>query len=524
MSKRTITAPVITTVLLLAGVAIGGFFVIRQGGSQTVGGVTVNRPAGSVEVKEVEEPAWNQTTLSPIIGKAYRINRIKADADPIRVEFAYDPAKFPGGISESDLRLFKWHEEGGSKYWAPVKSEVDTKRHVVAADLTSFSILAIRAPVAAYLTPGEIQSITAKLKEMQDSAPRYTCGVLISVDEELVAPDLNYSRGEVEAHDCRNTESVKNDDAVFYFNREQDGKSFVYALHALVEWHMDPSKSIVLEGTVKDKSGRPVKDAEIFATKIKYDRLDERTTTDQSGSYNIGLHAGRYSVRVEKKKPKCVSDKWEGDLCLWGLLAGPAIRQDKWNKDFAVDCPEYVIDENQTITSEMKIMGLVSQEVSDFAISGYQQTKSENGFGWEGVWKMTVNTKNRSGLAKRSITIEGQTLTIPNIATKSAITHEFDFSIPSRPAVGSVLTMPGKPVAKDDAELKFEAGPVTSSGPGGSLTVHKEEYVDDEFNLAPVTLTGKFVEVREDGATIVCNPIPPQRKGLTLRIRGSSPK
>lgn len=518
MSKKTIATVVIVTVLLLA-VAICGFFALRQGGSQTVGDVTVNRSASSVEVKEVADPTWNQTTLSPVIGKAYRIDRIKSNDEPVRVEFAYDPAKLPKGISESDIRLFKWHDEGEPKYWVPVKSEVDVKRRVVVADLTSFSILAIRAPVAAYLTPGEIQSITAKLEKMQENAPPYTCGVLISVDEELVAPDLNYSRGEAEAHDCRNTESVKTDDAIFHFNREQDGKSFTYAIHALVEWHTDPDKSIILEGTVKDKKRRPVKGAEIFATKIKYDRLEERTITDQSGSYNMGLHAGSYSVKVNTEKPKCVSDKWAGDLCLWGLLNGPAIRKDRWNKDFVVDCPEYVIDENQTITNEINFMGLVSQGVSDFAISGYQQTKAEDGFGWEGVWKMTINTKSHGGLTKRSFIIDGQTVTIPNITAKSNITHDFDFSIPTRPAVGSILIMPGKPVAKDEAELKQEAGPVTSSGPRGHASAYMEEYVDDGFDMSPVTLTGRFVEVREDGATIECGPLPMQQKGLTLRIK-----
>lgn len=332
MNRRTI---VIITLLLLAGATTLIVFVIRQGSSRTVENVTVSGAVGSVDIKEVPDPTWNRATLSPVIGEAYRIDRIKRDYRPVRVEFAYDPAKIPKGISESDLKLFKWHDDGEPKYWAPVKSTVDTKRHVVVADLTSFSILAIRAPVAAYLTPDEIRSMTARLEEMQANVPRYTCGVLITVDEELVASDLNYSRGEVEAHDCRNTESVKIEDAIFHFNREQNGEPVVYAMHALVEWHTDPDKSIVLAGTVKDKGGRPVKEAEISATKIKYDRLEERTTTDQNGSYNMGLHAGSYSVHVNTEKPKCVSDKWEGDLCLWGLLDGPQIRQDRW-KSFSL--------------------------------------------------------------------------------------------------------------------------------------------------------------------------------------------
>ncbi len=510
MNKKII----ILLLTLLAGAAIGVGIVLKRDVSQAVGGVTVNRPPDAVKIKEVVSPTWNRNSLSSVIGKAYTIDKInKNDERPVHVEFSYNPAELSRGVLESDIRLFKWHDEG--KYWSPVKSEVDLKRHVVLADLVSFSILAIRAPVASYLTPGEIQTITAKLKKMQEKFPQYTCGVLILVDEELVAADFNFSRGDVEAHDCRNTESIKTDDALFHFNREQNGKSFTYVIHALVEWHTDPDKSIVLEGTVKDKKGRPVEGAEIIATKIKYDRLTERTTTDRSGSYNVRLHAGHYSIKVNKEKPRCVSEKWDGDLCLWGLLEGPAVRQDKWNMDFAIDCPEYVIDENQTITSEKNIMGLVSRDVSDITVSGYQQAKMKDGFGWEGAWKMTLHTKSHSGLTNRSITVGGQTVTIPNIATKNDFTYEFDFSIPINPAVGSILILPGKPIAKGESKLKFEAGPVTSSG----FTYHKEEYVDEKIDLMPISLNGRFVEVGENGATIECDPLPTQQKGLSFRIK-----
>lgn len=520
MNKKTVIMSIIICIFSLAA----GWFFFSSNGSQTVGTVTVDRSAGEVEIKEVTEPRWNTASISPVIGKAYKIEKLKKDADPVRVEFSYNISELPTGIPETSLKLFKWNEENALKYWAPIKSRVDVARHVVVADITSFSILAIKAPVSAYLASGEIDSITDTLKKMENNVPPYTCGVSISIDEELNAPDLSYSRegdaDRVEVHDCRNSESVKIEDASFNINRVQDGKEFVYVLHVLVEWQTDPGKSITLEGTVRNQRGRAVEGANISATKVKYDRLEGRTATDKNGHFNLKLHAGTYSVDVSSEKPKCRADKWRGDLCLWGLLADPPVRRDIWNKDFTMECPEYIIHGDETMTSTRNHMGgLVSRNVTNYITEGHQQTKDKNGFGWEGAWKMSVTVKDRSDLIKRAISVGGGTVTIPNITSDDGYTYDFNFSIPAKPVVGSAVAMPGVPVKKEKSESRFEAGPMTYSGEGGSFTYNKEEYVDnDEITLPPIVLNGRFVDVGDYGATIQCDRFSTEPKGLTLKI------
>ena len=132
--------------------------------SQTVGSVTANRDASALKITEVAAGTWKHPET--VIGKAYKIEKIKDSKKPVHVEFAYNSADIDPKIPETALRLYKWHGEAKNPYWAPVKSAVDTTRHVVTANLTSFSILAVHAPLMYYWPKSDVDSLNAYLASL----------------------------------------------------------------------------------------------------------------------------------------------------------------------------------------------------------------------------------------------------------------------------------------------------------------------------------------------------------------------
>lgn len=323
---------------------------------QTVGSVTVNRDVDKIKITEIDEPFWDTKTISQVIGKAYKIDQLKSDGRPVHVEFAYNPKDVPMSVLPADLRLFKWHEENGKKYWAMIPSKVDEAKQVITADLASFSILAIRAPVRAYLTSTEISEIERKLKDIQENPPRFTCGMLITMQEELVTDEFDYQRAGdediVERHGCRENGSVEPRDAFFQFSRQQDGKSFIYVANALVVWQIDPQESITVEGFVVDESGRAVEGAAVIAQKTNYDSWEKKVTTNKSGHYNMKIHSGEYTIRAIPKDSKCAGASISGQFCYRGDLSEEPFTQSYWRKDLTVKkCGKYEL----TITSKIVV-------------------------------------------------------------------------------------------------------------------------------------------------------------------------
>lgn len=322
--------------------------------SQTVGSVTVSRDVNKIKITEIEKPFWDTKTISPVVGKAYKIDQLKTDGRPVHVEFAYNPKDVPISVLPADLRLFKWHDENGKKYWAMIPSKVDEVRKVVTADVTSFSVLAIKAPVRAYLTSAEISSINQKLADMMETPPRFACGVSIIMQEELVTDEFDYQRTDdediMEYHGCRENGSVEPRNAFFYFSRQKEGKSFTYVADALVVWQIDPEESITVEGFVVDESGKAVEGAAVIAKKTEYDNWEQKTTTDKSGHYKMKIHSGEYNIRAIPKDSKCAGASISGQLCYKGDLSEEPFTQNYWRKDLTVKkCSKYEL----TITSKI---------------------------------------------------------------------------------------------------------------------------------------------------------------------------
>ncbi|MDD5032154.1 MAG: carboxypeptidase-like regulatory domain-containing protein [Patescibacteria group bacterium] len=321
--------------------------------SQTVGAVTANRDAEKIKITEITDTFWDTETISPVIGQPYKIERLKDDGRPVHVEFSYDSKTLPAKISPADLRLFKWHDENGKKYWSIVQSQVDTDRQVVSADLNTFSVLAIKAPVWLLLTDAEKDEISKKLEEMQKDPPPFTCGVFMMMDEELITDEIQYYRtGDeniAEMHDCRENESVKIANATFYFNKQGE-KTGTYAANATVEWQIDPKESIILDGWVVDQNGEAVEKAQVIAQKTKYGSWEQKTTTDKNGYYKLKIHSGDYTIRVIGKDAKCPIVSTDNQYCYKGDIWEEPTTKSHWQKNFTLKkCGKYEL----TITSKV---------------------------------------------------------------------------------------------------------------------------------------------------------------------------
>lgn len=345
--------------------------------SQTVGAVTANRDAEKIKITEITDTFWNTETISPVIGQPYKIERLKDDGRPVHVEFAYDPKAVPAKISPAELRLFKWHDEDGKKYWSPVQSQVDTDRQVVSADLNSFSVLAIKAPVWLVLTEEERNDISKTLTEMEKNPPPFTCGVTKIMEEELITDEIHYSRSgdeNIEKHGCHNNNKVKSIPFNYSVNREEDGKTKAYYAQALLEWQIDPDESIILDGWVVDQNGEAVEKAQVIAQKTNYDPWEKQTTTDKNGYYKLKLHSGEYTIKVTGKDAKCPIVSTSNQFCYQGDIWETPFTQSHWQKNFTLKkCGKYELSITSKITEPIynsEVHGSVRlNEASDSAAS-----------------------------------------------------------------------------------------------------------------------------------------------------------
>lgn len=499
--------------------------------TQIVGQVKVDRGERSVSIKEVGSPVWNEKTLSPVIGKAYEIKRLSQDGNPVHVEFSYDPSNLPEGISENELGLFRWHDEDGKKYWSPVESQVETGRRVVMADLDSFSILAIKAPVANYLTEEERSDISQKLSELEKDPPVDTCGLLVIMQEEMIAGEGHYERtgdeNVAEAFDCRNNGSVQTRNAHFSITRNIDGKDFVYASDATVEWQIDPEKSVTVEGTLRDQNGKPVADASITATQTKYGSRTESTKTNGSGYYSLNLHSGEYLIVGTKAGNECSAVGAREQYCSQGSLSDHPQKQSRWIKDLKIKCSEFEINGNQQIPVYEKfenggVVIIYDGKSTKYETLGRQVQKIEGGFGWEGKWNLKSDILYEFGLKNKKITGNGGYISFVDHVIRSGGQYEFNFDIPARPAVGSPIRLKGTLVSGGVNELNMSAG--TNRIVGGPLDlpiVSDSPSTETEELIKNLDLKCRFISADESGATISCDPEKQffEKTGAVLRIR-----
>lgn len=322
--------------------------------SQTVGAVTANRGPEKIKITEITDAFWNTKTISPVIGKAYKIDRIEDDGRTVHVEFSYDPKAMPTGISPGDLRLYKWHDENGKKYWAMIKSRVDTGKNIISTDLNTFSVVAIKAPVWLVLTPEEKKDLTSALKEMQENQSIFTCGVTMMMEEELLTDEYFYSRSgdeNYERHGCWNNDDVISVPYNYQIIREENGKAKSYYAQALVEWQIDPKESITLDGWVVDKNGEAVENARVVARKDIYGNWEQKTVTDKNGYYKLKLHSGEYTIRVISKDAKCSVVSAGNQFCYQGDISEAPFIRSRWQKDFTLKCGKYELSIKSKIIS-----------------------------------------------------------------------------------------------------------------------------------------------------------------------------
>ena len=407
---------IIITILLV--LALFGFLFFKFNGrakitdfyfkittkSQTVGEVTVNRDLNSIKITKINDPFWDNKTISPIIGDAYKIDRLKNDGRPVHVEFAYDPNDIPANISPADLHLFKWHDENGKKYWSQIKSQVDKKKHIVFADLNSFSVLAIKAPLTSYLSSAEINEIKDRLKSMQENPPSFACGFLAVMEEELVTDEFDWQRtGDdniIEIHDCWANGKVEPRAATFYFSRIKDGKSFTYVADALLAWQIDPSESITLDGWVVNQDGEPVEKAQVIAQKTKYGSWQQKTTTDKNGYYKLKIHSGEYTFKVISRDAKCSIVSANNQFCYQGNIWEEPITRSQWQKNFTMSrCGNYELTITSKIIKTTPIPGLAPSVNTSEVHGSATITAAKDNSGVSGDGSITID-KFTNGIAQ----------------------------------------------------------------------------------------------------------------------------
>lgn len=459
--------------------------------SQTVGSVTANRDASALKITEVESGAWKYPET--VIGKAYKIEKIKDDEKPVHVEFAYNPADIDPKIPETALRLYKWHGEAKSPYWGLVKSSVDTTRHVVTADLTSFSILAVHAPLMYYWPESDVASLNAYLAGLTKKIPGYSCGISIVVGEEFlewVDGEIveNYQRPaneQTEFKDCR-----RGPDSVIpaisnwgTYEREmkwgpKQSKNTQYTIGVSIIWQTDDKKSAKVDGIVRDQKGRPLEGITVIAKKITYWPTEEKAVTKEDGSYHLDLHSGEYKVTADPaiggngKHKNCIAGGYTDRLHEFGELPNDpeGYRHGPWQKDITLQCSDYYIDETVTLPIDVTMYGIRTQGTETQHITGRLVKPTSGGYGWEGIWEVEqqMETKTKqSGTMK----IMGGTINMPTGSATARDHFVYQFTLLRGAKAGNTFAIVGSRAgAGYQLDTTIDAGAVAVSANGGTAS------------------------------------------------------
>jgi len=431
--------------------------------SQTVGSVTANRSADALKITAVADGTWKHPET--VIGQAYQIERINDDKKPVRVEFAYDPTKLDPKIPESALRLYKWHGEAKSPYWAPIKSTVDTTRHVVTAELTSFSVLAVHAPLMYYWPESDVTALNAYLAGLIKKIPTYSCGISIVVNEELLewvdgVIVENYQRPgdeQTEFKDCRRREgsvipAISNWGT---YSREmkwgpKQSRNTQYTIGVSIIWQTDDQKSAKVDGIVRDQKGKPLDGITVIAKKIAYWPTQEKAVTKEDGSYHLELHSGEYKITADPavggngKHKNCIAGGYNEKLFAFGefnkdpdgYVHGP------WQKDITLQCSDYYIDETVTLPIDATTYGIRTQGTETQHITGRLVKPISGGYGWEGIWEVDqiFETKTKQS---GTMVIMGGTINMPPASHTASDHFNYQFTLVRGAKAGSTFAIVG---------------------------------------------------------------------------------
>lgn len=501
----------------------------KMSGSQTVGQVTANRNADKLSIAEITAPEWDQTAISPVIGKAYRIERLKEDAEPVSVEFSYNPAELGEGIPESSLRLFKWHSNGKNSFWSPVPSVADTERNVVTANLNSFSILAVRAPLAYYLSEGEIKSINKDLQKLTKEVPDNTCGISIIVNEELIEMKDGermeaYNRPldeQLEFYDCIGNPSSPipvrqltiTIDEEHSWNQRQI-RNINYVITGDVQWETDHEESAVIKGAVVNQKNKPLEGVKLVANKQKYGSGQKETATDKNGKFELSLHSGEYALEITpgSENKNCAGTSLTEKFFEFGTMPddlpkeGQApFRHGPWDKTITLQCSEYYLDETLELQINSSVSGVNVKGTEKAHITGQLIQPVSGGYGWEGVWEIEhrVNTDIKtSGV----MNIMGGTINMPSGANQSQIVYKYKIKIPLGAKAGDSFAIIGSTIGADyKSSTQTSAGNLDVSANGGETSINLGSGSSNEQNAknVPVNRTGRVMSVdNENGLTI----------------------
>jgi len=505
-------------------------FSKKMSGSQTIGQVTANRNTDKLSIAEVTAPEWNQTALSPVIGKAYKIERLKDDSKPVSVEFSYNSAELNQGIPESSLRLFKWHYDGEKGFWSFVPSTVDTSRHVVSASLSSFSILAVRAPLIYYLSPEEVQEFNNDLQSIIKEVPGDTCGLMILVDEELTeikdgVTMEDYSRPfdeREEVHDCAGNPFV-NIHSVRQFSisklreqswNQQQKRTVSYFIKADAEWQRDTNESAVIKGAVVNQKNKPLEGVSVVADKQKYNTGQKKVATDKNGKFELALHSGEYAIKIMPgdKNKNCVGTDFAEKFFEFGTLPDDLpkggqepYRHGPWDKTITLQCSEYYLDETLQLPINSSVSGISVKGTEGAHITGQLTQPISGGYGWEGVWEIGHEVKTdikTSGV----MSIMGGTIAMPGGANQTQGLYKYKIRIPLGAKAGDSFAITGTWVGADyKSSTQTNAGNMNASANGGQASWDIGSSAKDEQNgkNVPVNRAGRIVSVDgENGLTI----------------------
>lgn len=472
------------------------------GKSQTVGMVTANRASNQLNIAEAL-PTWSTSTVSQVIGKAYKIERLQDDGQPAHVEFTYNPADLKSGIPESALGLYKWHDNGKDKFWAPIKSQVDTKNHKIVADLTSFSVLAVKAPLAYYADQSLVNQLNKELQNLIKKTPKYACGIYIIVEEELlefVDGELvdSYLRPESDMYDIRDCvrnpkSGIPTIDYTYLSEIEKTinkmySKYVSYLIKPTIQWQLDEDESAQVSGTVTDQNGKPLAGVKIIAEKQRYEQLTKETVTDKNGQYKLNLHSGDYKITADpsKNSPNCSGASIRDEFYTFGKLPDDVDLQSKtnfgyrhepWTKDIKCHCSEYYINDTYSYQTTLTVLGMKINSTETHTIKGKLIKPLPGGYGWEGIWEVNQTIKS-VGKTTGKYSFGGVAMNMPTGTSDWEDHFQYKITLPLRLKSGSVIPV----VVKRVDEGYVVSGHVSSGQTTIKTKKGSEAIVNSEIN------------------------------------------
>lgn len=493
--------------------------------TQTIGTVTANRDTSALTITEITSPTW--THPETVIGKAYKVDRLKDDGQPVHVEFAYNPADIDPKIPEGSLRLYKWHSEAEKPFWALVNSQVDTQRHVVTADLTSFSILAVHAPLMYYWPETDVANLNTYLAGLIKDIPEFSCGIFITVDEELLEWNNSeiveqYKRPwdeQMEANDCAKRPGAPIPVISTWQSHEKEMKwgakqsnNTQYTIGVSIAWQTDDQKSAEVDGIVRDQKGNPLEGVSIIAKKIKYSPQQEQTVTKSDGSYQLQLHSGQYQIALDPngKHSNCSVSGYTEKFFEFGELpdAKEDYRHGPWQKDVTLQCSDYYINETVQLPIDTTVYNIRLQGTETHHIIGNLIQPTPGGYGWEGTWEVDHQIEARTKPSD-TFKVPGGTIKIPSSNSVTRDHFKYQFTLLRGAKAGDPITLKGGRVGEGfTATASTSAGSIVANinGATGKLDVgggsnsSSAAYVD-------VAQTRKIISVDGENGLVIELPI-----------------